>query len=349
MVFAFSFQKTCKVHKLFLFLQMTKKRNGFECQNIKRSSNMKVHLPDFKGQENNTLYFIGNGFDLFHNLKTHYSDFHDWLIKYHYDDFVGAMEKLFPALQNGDYLLWKDFEEALACADLLNVHNDFFQGNDDGWFDVDVQNRVAERIKYHLYKIPSLMREWIKSIKICDAPQLLDLSTESLFLSFNYTLLLENKYFIPSDHILHIHNSIEVEEPLITGHKSGYDKDGVTTNNINIEKSTQNIAVELNRLRKPVDTIIKRNQSFFDSLSKISNIVVFGHSLSEIDRLYFTEVFHHVKDDAKWYFVVIDEEAKNNIEALIVGYNDLLKKRTDGSRYRNKMKIENCSYIFIRK
>ena len=47
---------------------------------------MKVDLPDFKGQEKNMLYFVGNGFDLFHDLKTRYIDFHDWLIKYHYDE-----------------------------------------------------------------------------------------------------------------------------------------------------------------------------------------------------------------------------------------------------------------------
>lgn len=307
---------------------------------------MNVLLPDFKGQEKNTLYFIGNGFDLFHNLKTHYSNFRDWLIKYRYNDFVEVMERLFPALQNGEYLLWKDFEEALTNADLLNAHNDFFQGNDDEWFNIDVQSRVTERIKYQLDKIPHHLRQWIESIKINDVPKLLDLSTESIYLSFNYTLLLESTYFIPSDHILHIHNSIQVEEQLITGHRSGYNEDGITTNNINVEKSTQNIANELNRLRKPVDTIINRNRSFFDSLSNISNIVVFGHSLSEIDRLYFTEVFYHVKDDAKWYFVVIDEEAKKKIEALIIGYNDLLKKQVGGALYRNKMKIENCSFIF---
>lgn len=306
---------------------------------------MEFHLPNFSGQEKNTLYFIGNGFDLFHNLKTHYCDFHDWLIKYHYDDFVKVMERIFPALQNGEYLLWKDFEEALKSADILNVHYDFFQGNDDGWFDVDVQNRVIKRIKNYLDKIPYLLKQWIKSIIINDVPQLLDLSTDSLYLSFNYTLLLETIYFIPSDHILHIHNSIEVEEPPITGHRSGYDKDGITINNINIEKSTQNIANELNRLRKPVETIIKRNRSFFDSLTNISNIVVFGHSLSEIDRLYFTEVFHHVKDDAKWYFVVIDEESKNHTDVIVREYNESLKKRIGGCQYRYKMKNENCSFI----
>ena len=220
---------------------------------------MNVLLPDFKGQERNTLYFIGNGFDRFHNLKTRYSDFRDWLIKYRYDDFVDAMEKIFPELENGDYLLWKDFEQALTSANLLNVHNDFFQGEDDGQYDVDVQNRVVERIKRYLDQIPYLLRKWMMSIKIYNVPQLLDLSTQSYYLSFNYTLLLEYNYCIPTDHILHIHNSIQVEEPLITGHASGYDKNGVSTNNINIEKSTQYIAIELNKLRKPVDNIINRN------------------------------------------------------------------------------------------
>ena len=309
---------------------------------------MNVLLPDFKGQEMNTLYFIGNGFDRFHNLKTRYSDFRDWLINYRYNDFVDAMEKMFPALQNGDYLLWKDFEQALTSADILNVHNDFFQGEDDGEFDVDVQNRVVERIKRYLDKIPYLLRQWMLSIKINNVPQLLDLNMQSFYLSFNYTLLLENIYCIPTDHILHIHNSLQVEEPLITGHASGYDKDGVPTNNINIEKSTQYIAIELNKLRKPVDNIINRNRTFFDSLGTINNIVVFGHSLSFIDRLYFTEVFHHVKDGAKWYFVVIDEEAKKNVEIIVNGYNELLTKQIGGYQYRNKMKIENCSYLQVK-
>jgi hypothetical protein len=308
---------------------------------------MNVLLPDFRGQERNTLYFIGNGFDLFHNLKTRYSDFRDWLIKYRYDDFVDAMEKMFPALQNGDYLLWKDFEQALTNADLLNVHNDFFQGEDDGEFDVDVQNRVVERIKRYLDKIPYLLRQWMMSIKINNVPQLLDLSTQSYYLSFNYTLLLEYIYCIPTEHILHIHNSIQVKEPLITGHASGYDKYGVSINNINIEKSTQYIAIELNKLRKPVDNIINRNRTFFDSLGTINYIVVFGHSLSFIDRLYFTEVFYHVKDGAKWYFVVIDEEAKKNVEIIVNGYNESLNKQIGGYQYRNKMKIENCSYIQV--
>lgn len=258
---------------------------------------MKVTLPDFRGHENNTLYFIGNGFDLFHNLNTRYSDFRKWLVNNRYTDFVSAMELLFPKLQDGKYLLWKDFEKSLESANLQKAHHDFFQGTDDGWFDEDVQGRVIERINPHLNKIPYLLRQWLQSTPIDNVPRLLNLSKESLYLSFNYTLLLEDVYYIPSSHVLHIHNSIQDEKPFITGHSFLYDENGITTENINIEKSTQQIAKELNGLRKPVDSIINKNSMFFDSLKNITQVVVFGHSLSDIDSLYFTKVIHQVKDD----------------------------------------------------
>lgn len=306
---------------------------------------MKVCLPDFRGREKNTLYFIGNGFDLYHGLKTRYSDFREWLIKYNYNDFVSAMEILFPSLQDGEYLLWKDFERALEKANLMKAHQDFFQGIDSGWYDTEVQKRAVNRIKQYINKISDHLQEWLMSTPVDNIPQKLELSTESLYLSFNYTLLLEKVYFIPAEHILHIHNKIQEKEPLITGHASEYDEDGITTKNINIEKSTQQIAVELNGLRKPVYNIIKRNRNFFDSLGNISQIVVFGHSLSYVDRLYFTEVFHNVKDNAMWYFVIIDEDAKNNIKKLVRGYNESISKQIGGYRYKNKMLLKNCEYL----
>lgn len=308
---------------------------------------MNVYLPDFRDQEKNTLYFIGNGFDLYHGLKTRYSDFREWLIKYNYTDFVSVMENVFPALKNGEYLLWKDFERALECANLMQVHHNFFQGIDDGWYDTDVQNRVVNRIKQYINKVSDLLRQWLTSVSIDSVPKLLDLSPDSLYLSFNYTLLLEKVYNIPADHILHIHNSINVKEPLITGHTFIYDEDGITTPNVNVEKSTQQIAVKLNGLRKPVHNIIKENRRYFDSLRNISQIVVFGHSLSYIDRLYFTEVFCNVKDNAKWYFVVINEKAKSDIKKLVCGYNESVNKQIGGYRYNKKMIIDNCKFLDI--
>ncbi len=307
---------------------------------------MKLYLPSFKGEEKNTLYFLGNGFDLFHGLNTKYEDFHKWLIQYSYDDFVHYMEKMFPVLDNGEPMLWKDFETALGSADPMEVHNAFFQGVDDGWYNEDVQNRVPERIRIQLEKIPGLLREWIKSISFEDVPMLINLSSQSLYLSFNYTQLLESIYHIPQKQILHIHGSLDNINPLITGHNSFYSED-ISNDNTNVEISTRLISYELNRLKKPVDDILKKHHDFFDSIVDIRNIVVFGHSLSMIDRSYFTEVFHRVDNDARWYFVVHSKKAMGTIECLICEFNQSLRNRHGGLKYMNKMKNENCSFLFV--
>ena len=307
---------------------------------------MNVILPDFKGQEKSTLYFIGNGFDLYHGMKTQYKDFREWLKKYKYIDFVNIMESLFPEInKDGDLLLWKDFESSLGFANIQNAHDTFFQGTDNGFYDEDVQNRVHNRIEPHLKKIPSVLQEWLLSIPTNNISKSLNLSKDSWYLSFNYTLLLENVYYIPSNHIFHIHNSINDDYPLITGHDYFYDEDGINTDNINIEKSTQQIAKDLNCLRKPVDNIIKQNRVFFDSLKYINHVVVFGHSLSMIDRPYFNEVLENVKDGTKWYFVIKDKD-NTEIEKLVRDYNDCIRKRYNGWVYENKMTIDNCHYLY---
>lgn len=66
---------------------------------------------------------------------------------------------MFPELKDGKPLLWQDFETALGKGDTLKIHESFFQGINDGLYDVEIQKRVAERIKPTLDKIPRLLRE----------------------------------------------------------------------------------------------------------------------------------------------------------------------------------------------
>ena len=303
-----------------------------------------VSIPDLKGHERNTLYIIGNGFDLFHGLKTHYIDFRNWLISNRYDDFVYTMESIFPAFKENEFLLWKDFEKALGIFNPVRIHYDFFQGLDYGWYNEKTQKKSLERIKPYLDKIPEYLREWIKSISIDGIKPMLKISSKSLYLSFNYTLLLEKVYLIPPYRIIHIHECINSKKELVTGHSVSY-KNDFHDNNVNAEESVQLITEAINGLKKPVNEIITNNRLFFDSLGMITHVVVFGHSLSEIDRLYFTEVVYHVKDNTKWYFVVHDDAAKANYINIVYQYNDLLKRTIGYSKYKHKMEIEKCSYI----
>lgn len=307
---------------------------------------MSVKLPNLRGQERNTLYIIGNGFDLDHGLKTRYRDFRKWLLEHNYDDFVRDMEMMFPEINDDELLLWQDFEAALEEADPLKIHQKFFQGVDDGWYDSKTQHVVIDRIKRRLDRIPELLRDWLTDTTkaIYNIHEKYDLSRDSLYLSFNYTLLLEKVYSIPSDRILHIHNSIEDENPLVTGHKHTYNED-IEHSNVNIEKSMLFISQRLNQLQKPVDEIIEKESNFFTSLYDITNIIIFGFSLSQIDYSYFQKVLLNVHDNAHWYFVCHDDKAKYRYEAIANKYAKLPQNYYGRERYTRKISEENCKYL----
>lgn len=306
-------------------------------------------IPVLNKQEKNTLYIIGNGFDLYHGYKTSYHDFHDWLMAHNCDDFISNMEKMFPTLSGKEYLLWKDFEDALGRFDLLNIHHEFFQGRDDGFYDEIVQKRAVERIKPILQNIAVFLKDWLIDIDIEKNAKKLSLSSNSLYLTFNYTLLLERKYNIPDNHILHIHNSLTSNIPLITGHRHLVSEDDYLGNNVNEEKSTQLIANEMNGLYKPVEQLIKAHQHFFNSLKDISNVVVFGHSLAMIDRLYLNEVQRQIQNNSHWYFVAKDDNGIANYQNYVKTYNKLYDGSygiiIGGHQFSKKMMETNCEYF----
>ena len=309
---------------------------------------MSLVLPNLRGQERNTLYIMGNGFDLDHNLKTRYWDFRQWLLEHNYDDFVREMEMIFPKINDNKLLLWKDFEAALEKADPIKIHQLFFQGVDDGWYNSKTQHVVIDRIKPRLDRIPELLRDWLTDTTkaIYDMDEKYDLSRDSLYLSFNYTMLLEKVYSIPSNRILHIHNSIEDENPLVTGHKHTYNED-IEHSNVNIEKSMLLISQGLNQLKKPVDDIIEKESDFFTSLNDITNIITFGFSLSPIDLKYFKEVIMNVHDNAHWYFVCYNDKAKKKYETITYKYANLPQYYYGRERYIQKIRVENCRYLYI--
>lgn len=313
-------------------------------------------IPELKGQEKNTLYIIGNGFDLYHGLRTSYNNFFEWLKSNHYYDFVSNMEQMFPQMSGNKPLLWKDFEEALGKFDLLDIHRKFFQGKDDRFYDEETYMQVVRRISPILKEIPILLRRWLKDIDVFGVSNKLTMSWDSLYLSFNYTMLLEHFYSIPEKQVFHIHNHLKGSNPLITGHNidvSTYEAERRCWG-ANEEKSVQLIAEEMKKLRKPVYNLTKQHQWFFNSLNEISNVVVFGHSLSLIDRLYITKIQRNIQDYSHWYFISKDDASIIKYQDYVVQYNNRKSfQRTSfgGSEDElyKKMMIENCQYIKIGK
>ena len=303
---------------------------------------MEVHLPDLKGKEKNTLYIIGNGFDLFHKVKTKFIHFYSWLnLKDEkHERFATEMENLFLSYSIHGNLLWRDFEKALGDLDINYVQEQYSGEEENKAFDEKYQKRATQIMHKTTRMIPSYLREWIAETDITKVTPKLPLSKDSLYLSFNYTLLLENVYHIPKERIVHIHHCYTDQEDLVTGHNKSFPT-WLEHQNINVEMALQNISSEANALKKPVKEIIKQNSVFFDSLSKVSNIIVFGHSLSPIDGPYFEQVFRNVQDDAYWYFVCRNEDDKIRYQEKIKNY----QSSWYCAGYLKK--IENVNYLVI--
>jgi hypothetical protein len=257
---------------------------------------------DLTNFDEDTLFIIGNGFDMAHGIKSSYWDFRNWLIAHRYWDDVMNLEKLFPITDGGINMLWKDFEEAIGKYDPQKIHNEFFQGVDNG-FSKDVQVRVAERIKPFIKKIPSYMKEWAENMEGMYSITKVYKGLEPSFkyLTFNYTLVLENLYLIPRNNVLHIHGSIH-DDKIIVGHDNKKDPNEGYQYYSNVEISKRNIVELMNTNVKPIDDLISKNQDFFSSIYNVKKIVVVGHSLSRVDMPYFYKVADRVSPDCIWHF-----------------------------------------------
>lgn len=306
---------------------------------------------DLMSGDNNTLYFIGNGFDLFHKgVKSKFIHFYSWLnLKdEEHEKFASNMESIFPQSGIHGNWLWTQFEEALGCFDVNKVHQTFAGKVNDRFYDEAYQKRAADIVHSVLSRIPIYLKEWAKQIDIETVKPVLPLGEESLYLTFNYTLLLERVYGINVNQIQHIHNSIIDDKPLIVGHNKSFPQD-YDTEEINIQKSKENLAKEIMVIRKPVEKIVSEHQNFFNSLGNITKVVVFGHSLSDIDIPYFEKVLYNVQDNAKWSFVVYNDDAKVRYQNIVDRYNKYINdpKVFGVSQYKGKIIPQNCNYISI--
>lgn len=243
-----------------------------------------------------TLYIIGNGFDLHHGLNTSYKNFRDnvvlkapnlWkqLIDIYGDDVTKDM-------------WWSDFEAKLADINyyhLLNSDNGVAMGG------MKVQNFLTGQL-------PPLFGKWINSIKLHILPENeVDIDKDALFFTFNYSLVLEKKYKVNKDNIWHIHNSIEEVDKIIVGHDSD---SNTLISNYNSNRGNQqynswivgNIIPWAAKGAKDVDKRIAENKKTFHKYSNIKHIISMGFSFNEIDMPYIKAIIssNSNKNDIDW-------------------------------------------------
>lgn len=286
----------------------------------------------------NKLIIIGNGFDKAHKIKTDYTDFKEYLDK----NDLSLGDELEQYISPG--ILWSKFEEALGFLDDEQLKDDnmcyCLSYNDENWSDSahhDYQYMISEALSF-TEDIPIYFKEWIKSIEISYSPIFSNkiINNDCLFLSFNYTDTLEKIYNISRDNILYIHGKANSEDTLIVGH---HDLDLIQNEELifNSEEDRrlyyENISEDVRIIEgdsiikayfketfKNTETIIEKNQKFFNSLSSIDEILIYGHSLSFIDLDYFEEINYRVKANCQWnisYYTPEDlQKAQSFVQSL---------------------------------
>ena len=286
----------------------------------------------------NRLYIIGNGFDIAHGYNTKFKNFLEWMQKYYPNEYW-TFSTYFD-----EYLLWNDFEYSLDTFDFDEFSNDHYpiedtpQGEAKFIGDIDYSLSIFSRIS-------KLLSEWLSNIKYHDNTHISKfIIPDSWFLTFNYTSTLEALYEIPRKNILHIHGSLSDKEELICGHN---DKETIEK----LKKGTEEyhdgyVEQELTNLEyqyfittyKDVDKILKQNSSFFQKLSSVNNINIFGHSLNPIDFPYFSRIKKEVSENCIWnihcYSHYDEEKAYDLIKQLNI-MNYKIINRDDRDYYMN--------------
>lgn len=271
------------------------------------------------------LYIIGNGFDLHHGIASSYWNFRNY-VKTKNTKLFDTLERYF----NPD-LLWSDFEGTLADLDtehILDEASNYLVGyGSENWseaFHHDYQYEIGERVKLITSELKKNFTEWILSLEIPSSREdMLKLDREAIFLNFNYTPTLSKLYKVDKKHITYIHNEAESESSeLLMGH--GIDpepmpKRGGEHEDPRVTEGQEIIDGYFLESYKPVGKIIIEKQKFFDSLSQVEEVNIYGHSMSEVDMLYFEKIVESLDiDKVKWrasYFAKGEDKAK--LEMLV--------------------------------
>ena len=179
-----------------------------------------------------TLFIIGNGFDIWQGLDTRFSQFEAYYLahrseilkKLHIRPYIVQtaegkkelcdVELLYGDIFNLDELdsaFWNDFEHALGEINGEPVHAVFGK-----------EKRNIRRLKQCIRNSQKILQKafegWTHSIEIEPKAEPYTFGENCLFINFNYTDTLEKRFGIPKEKIFHIHGKANTDSELIFGH-----------------------------------------------------------------------------------------------------------------------------------
>lgn len=214
----------------------------------------------------------------------------------------------------------------------------------DDWSDSyhhDYQYEINKAVEAISKNMRDHFSDWIRQLKVPDANNIkeepLNIDKTATFLNFNYTPTLQKIYGVPESNILYIHgSSSDPTDKLVLGH--GWEPEDLKTEIYDLENEDVRVIEGQEYINdffsatfKPTDQILKKYKMFFSGLGAVDEILVMGHSLSEVDHAYFYEIIKNVNPSkSAWkisYYknkdTIEKKFSKFKIEKKLVLYSEL--------------------------
>lgn len=247
------------------------------------------------------LYVIGNGFDLWHGIPSSLAQFKQY-VQTTDSDIYRETEDYLPTKDD-----WSDLESALAEMDvdalIENLGHFMSSYGAEDWSDAghhDFQYEVQNAVERLSSGLRSRFSEWVRKLPIptpaTAKKQFATLDTNAVFFSFNYTNTLVSLYKVRPENILFIHGCADLaNDDLVLGHawhpqtrKLLNDRSDIEDVDMRLIEANDIIDDYFSATFKRSAYLIAQHSDFFDALTDIEQVIVLGHSLSDVDTAYFT-------------------------------------------------------------
>ncbi|MBQ7944594.1 MAG: bacteriophage abortive infection AbiH family protein [Lachnospiraceae bacterium] len=282
-----------------------------------------------------SLFIIGNGFDIAHEIPSKYSDFRKYIVKnypealqnkdkkVYLEDFVDdsfeelAAEFLLAAMDRIQGENWENFEDGLAH---ITVDEKFPEPNHKQDETDEEDNALMRNYLLYVDMLTNgviicaeiwqdFFQDWIREVQIPiktsnyfprSGLKEIFKSKDNIFLTFNYTKTLEKIYGVKN--VTHIHNY--VGQKLVFGH--GEDSVSYGENGLLISSFLDDM---LMTLKKDTDVPMIKNKKFFKKLSKdIDKVYSYGFSYGKVDSVYIKRIVQSISPDAVWLFTTYEAQ-----------------------------------------
>lgn len=237
----------------------------------------------------------------------------------------------FPGLSIPMDGLWTDVEQALTLDymetmdRLMEDYPDLSDDSDSRWHRMGISAGLLKNI---ISKITgSAFFEWLSNIDYSKINPDLVFPQDSVFITFNYTMVLEHYYGIPLDRILHIHGTIDDNDSIQFGSPKNDPSQCVKEIEarlsddefyaVSIEDAIRELGNTLEIARKDQKSNYEPIRSFLDSID-VDEAIIMGHTFWGVDFPYYKDVITPLLSNCKWtIFCHTDSDVVNATRASI--------------------------------